>query len=233
MEIHSFNKSLLSTSYVIGNCAGLCGTTVSKVEMIPALKSIQPDAELSNRCAETQNEDPGNPHLFCPWGNLGGPDRVGKNLVQQLWLWAALVGAHWSRAAIKEVACCSDQLWAEWVPHTQAVPWWRVKRSGATCLPGRLHQRPAAELTTCPLCPKASGAVKRVYILSTKEHAEKTNPWLDVRERKGGHQIREPSHGSSSSILHFCLHTSENSVHLFLSLLSGGFKELKHDHSAN
>lgn len=40
MEIHSFNKSLLRTSYVIGNCARLCGTTVSKVEIILALKSI-------------------------------------------------------------------------------------------------------------------------------------------------------------------------------------------------
>lgn len=86
MEIHSFNNSLLSTSYVIGNCAELCGTTVSKVEMIPALKSTQPGAEFANRCVETQNEDPGNPHLFCSCGNLGGPNRAGKNLVQQLWL---------------------------------------------------------------------------------------------------------------------------------------------------
>lgn len=74
MEIHSFNKSLLSTY----NCAGHCGTTVSKVDYF-----FCKEHKIWCRASKQICRNKGDPDLFLPHSKWAGPtERAGKNSIQ-------------------------------------------------------------------------------------------------------------------------------------------------------
>lgn len=54
-------------------------------------------AELPDTCAETQNEEPGDPDLFCPHSHWAVSERVGKN-----WVRLSLTGS-------SPVRCCLER----------------------------------------------------------------------------------------------------------------------------
>lgn len=157
----SFYKFLLSICYVMDNCAEHCGSAVSRVEIFFHVKSIEPGAELPNRCAETWNDEPGDVDLVSPCSSWAVPKRVRKNLI----LLPLPSDAPLRRAVINEAVCGLCRLAAEWVTWACAVPLHhgaKVKEvlSAVTCWVHHGH----------PLWPQLVRPVEGVCIPGAQEH---------------------------------------------------------------
>lgn len=157
----SFCKFVLSICYVIDNCAEHCGSAVSRVEIFLCVKSIEPGAELPNRCAEAWNDEPGDADLVCPCSSWAVPksgeefDSVASSCPMLLWR------GQWLMRQSVVFAGWEENEWPEHVlPH-----YIMVKRSR------RCAQLSPAEVTMVASCdPELVRPIEGVCIPSAQEH---------------------------------------------------------------